>query len=85
MLEFCFREKNNAANTPAQTMQSTPSIAYFASILAMSNAVVSTMFHLMPILYNTNLLNVDLLSQKFITVLEGVSTLRINFRIFQQS
>jgi len=50
-------------------MQSAPSTAYFASILAMSSVVVSTMFHPMPIHYNTNLHNVDLMSQKFITVL----------------
>jgi len=43
-LEFCFREKYNAVNTPAQTMQSAPSIAYFVSIPAMSSAVVSIIF-----------------------------------------
>jgi len=43
-LEFCFREKYNAVNIPAQTMQSAPSTAYFVSILAMSSAVVSIIF-----------------------------------------
>ena len=44
MLEFCFREKYNAVNTPAQTMQSAPSIAYFVSIPAVSSAVISIIF-----------------------------------------
>jgi len=49
-LHFRFRAKYNAANAPAQTMLSAPSIAYFVSILAMSSAVVSIMFHPMPII-----------------------------------
>ncbi len=69
MLEFCFREKYNAVNAPAQTMPSAPSTTYFVSIPVMSSAVVSIMFHPMSTYYDTDLLNVDLLSQKFITVL----------------
>ena len=73
MLEFCFREKYNAVNTQAQTMQSAPSTAYFVSIPVMSSVVISIMFNSVPIHYDTNLLNVDLLSHNFITVLEKKS------------
>jgi len=41
LLKFCFREKYNAVNTPAATMQSPASITCLTSKLAMNSAVVS--------------------------------------------
>jgi len=80
-LEFRFREKYNAANAPAQTMLSTPSTTYFVSIPVMISVVISTMFHTMLVHYDTNLLNVDLLSQKFITVLGEKSLTNTNYNV----